>query len=80
MGDRSGGREPKGASLKKSKKNPGAAAARGNLITFFYVCRIAATSEQLNLYDKILLIYITSKKSRPGTIAHMFSTAAQARA
>lgn len=28
MGDRSGGREPKGASLKKSKKNPGAAAAR----------------------------------------------------
>lgn len=28
MGDRSGGREPKGASLKKSKKNPGAPAAK----------------------------------------------------
>lgn len=28
MGDRSGGREPKGASLKKSKKNPGASAAK----------------------------------------------------
>ena len=29
MGDRSGGREVKGASLKKSKKNPGSVAARG---------------------------------------------------
>lgn len=28
MGDRSGGREPKGVSLKKSKKNPGASAAK----------------------------------------------------
>ena len=28
MGDRGGGREPKGASLKKSRKNPGASAAR----------------------------------------------------
>lgn len=28
MGDRGGGREPKGASLKKSKKNPGAPAAK----------------------------------------------------
>lgn len=28
MGDRSGSREPKGASLKKSKKNPGASAAK----------------------------------------------------
>jgi hypothetical protein len=28
MGDRSGGRESKGTSLKKSKKNPGASAAR----------------------------------------------------
>jgi hypothetical protein len=28
MGDRGGGRESKGSSLKKSKKNPGAAAAR----------------------------------------------------
>lgn len=28
MGDRSGGREPKGVSLKKSKKNPGASVAK----------------------------------------------------
>jgi hypothetical protein len=33
MGDRSGSREPKGASLKKSKKNPGASAAKAKKLS-----------------------------------------------
>lgn len=33
MGDRSGSREPKGASLKKSRKNPGASAAKQKKIS-----------------------------------------------
>ncbi len=33
MGDRSGSREPKGASLKKSKKNPGASAAKAKKVS-----------------------------------------------
>lgn len=32
MGDRSGGREPKGSSLKKSKKNPGCAVAKNKKV------------------------------------------------
>ena len=32
MGDRSGGREAKGASLKKSKKNPGSTAAKAKKV------------------------------------------------
>jgi hypothetical protein len=33
MGDRSGSREPKGASLKKSRKNPGASAAKAKKVS-----------------------------------------------
>eukprot|EP01035_Chromulina_nebulosa_P018684 gene18684-24437_t len=53
MGDRSGGREPKGASLKKSKKNPGAPAAKTKKVAKAIITATISSSAPMPNSDRL---------------------------